>query len=650
MSGSGTRHSLRAESLRGNKKDLFTNPLFTNDPAWRTAFGGPPQPVTPQKPVFTLDRTAKILALILLLTGAGLFVWASDRSFDFTDEGLYLLVYQHPHEFPDSYTSYHRVGAVVFQALGYNIVHLRLLGFFITALATWYFGWSLAGFLTGRGGSLLEKPGDRASLQIALQGSVLAAYSWLPPTPNYNTMAGIGMLLAAGGILAFFSTPDPRKSILKASTGLLAVAAGLLLAFLAKGSSAVGIVVVSVVLLGLCGLVGVREKLVFTGLAALLVLVGGLGVFLLMPDLFKSWEFLLGSIIALTEGSGANQLIERHWQESLDFLSRHVRFYALPIVLAGGIALLGRTGLLSKSPEKKSEAIFWWVVAVLAVEWIVSINRDAFVSGIRGRVNSLIGYSSLLVVLLLLRSGLAGLRQTIAPFGAAGFLVFLAWLAVLPFVTAAGTTHKIFINALLHAAPLTAAIVLLAASLDRSLRKPLVGPFAVLFLVGLGFAQFVSGFFVSPYRTVPKWTQTVPVEVGVPATVLKLDAASAACIDTTQAALRKAGFRPGDDVLALYGLPGLVYAVGGVSPQRPWFFNDHGPEGDVANLNALKKIPAERIRSAFVFRTDDDARSVSQLRECGVDFPEGFQKMADTRVPFKNRHVEIWKPRALDQP
>jgi hypothetical protein len=59
------------------------------------------------KQTHELDRLAKILTLILLIVGACVFIWGSDKSFDFTDEGLYLLVYQNPQEFPDRFPFYH---------------------------------------------------------------------------------------------------------------------------------------------------------------------------------------------------------------------------------------------------------------------------------------------------------------------------------------------------------------------------------------------------------------------------------------------------------------------------------------------------------------------------------------------------------------
>jgi len=595
--------------------------------------------------VVPLDRAAKTIAAILLLAGAGLFVWGSDKGFDFTDEGLYLLVYQHPGEFPDSYTSYHRVGAVVSQAFGHNIVTLRLAGFAAMALATFYFGFRLSVFLKGCGIPLFEQRGGPVFLHLALQGSVLAAYCWLPPTPNYNTMAGVGMLAFTGATLSFFSPRAGFRGLIGAVAALALAAAGFLLVFLAKGSSAVGIAIVSAVLLGFCGLIGIRQKAAFAACATGMVLAVAGFIFLLSPELFRSWEFFLASVAALLQGGGAAGMISRHWGEAVNFAVRHLDVYTVPLLIALAVGLFARLPLFSRDPARKGHLVFWGVAAALVAEVVLIAVRDAFLGGIPGRSKAMQGYTSLFVVLLLLAAGIPGLRRSIAPAHPAGFWLFIVWLAALPFATAAGTTHKININALLHAAPMSAASAILAASLDRRLGKNFALPAVCLLLAALGFAQFFSGSIAAPYRTAAKWEQVVPVEVGVPGTVLKLDAATAACIEGTKSALQGAGFQPGDDILALYGLPGLVYAVGGVSPRKPWFFDDHGPEGDEANLRSLKWIPAEGIKSAFVFQTNADPRVPKQLAECGVDFPSGYEKIGQATVPFKNRHLEIWKPK-----
>ena len=599
-----------------------------------------------------LLKATNLILVFFLLLGTGIFIWASNKSFDFTDEGLYLLVYQHPHEFPDSYTSYHRVGAVFFDLVGGNIIALRLLGFFLTALATFYFSLALTWFLKGRSWSIFEDQGERVLLHLALQGSVLTAYCWLPPTPNYNTMAGIGMLLSCGGILAFFSNSDPRRSIAKATLGILTIGGGLLLAFLAKGSSAVGIVLISVILIGACNLIAFKEKFVFAVVVSISVLGGGLLVFFLIPSLSVSWDFFLGSIVALTEGNGAREIIIRHWHESLEFAMRHVRSFVLPILLAAGVSFFARSRFLVKSSDRKESLVFWSIIGVLIAEVVLLIVKDAFSAGIQGRSRSFIGYTSLFLVLLTLRAGLPGAALTISPYRLTGCVMFLIWLALMPFVTAAGTTHKIFINALLHVAPLAAAILLVAASVDKSLRRVIILPFAGLLVVGLSFSQFITGFVLTPYRTAPKWTQTVPVAVGVPETILNLDTASAECIEKTKAALADAGFKPSNDILALYGLPGLVYAVGGVSPERPWFFDSEGSSEDANNLRALKRIPKKRISKAYILLKDNDSRAFNQLLESGIAFPRLYKQIGLINFKYKNQkksEIAIFKVYEADK-
>jgi hypothetical protein len=123
---------------------------------------------------------------------------------------------------------------------------------------------------------------------------------------------------------------------------------------------------------------------------------------------------------------------------------------------------------------------------------------------------------------------------------------------------------------------------------------------------------------------------------------LKLDPDSAECIEKTKADLNRAGFKPGQDILALYGLPGLVYAVGGVSPQRPWFFDNYGKIGHEENLRALKQIPLERLSQAFIIRTKSNPIAIEHLKSCGISFLESFQQIGELPIPSKNTSAEIW--------
>lgn len=585
------------------------------------------------------------ILVICLCLSTGLFLWSADKGFDFTDEGLYLHVYQHPEEFPDVYTSYHRVGAVVFRALSYSIPAIRITGFLLTLLATVYFAVCLLDFLTYSGGDFFQTRAAKTGFILLILLSLVAGYSWLPATPNYNTMAGIGLLLTLGGILRILIPPKSWRSWLVVGVSLILMGFGLLLAFLAKGSSAIGIALISGILLMLCNLIPWKRKLLFGSVAIAAIFLVGAGVFFFMPELLVSWQFL---ITVLTKGDGARDIVIRHAQESIEFAIRNWKSYHIVYLTGLLVVIFARTKFLSEKPVKKETLIVMGVCIALAVELFFAFQKHAFLAGIKYRSGSMLGYSSLLILLLILKIGLPRLKFSPAPVSLIGMLVFLLWLSLLPFVTAAGTTHIIYINALIHLAPFLAAIGILAAWLDLSLVKPITLPLVSLFVAALTFSQFLSGFIYNPYRTVSKMKQTEEVAVGVPASVLQLDVGSKNLLEDTRAALAKAGFQPGDDILVFHDLPGLVYALGGISPERPWYFSAEGAAEDLNNVNAIKRIAPARLQRAFVVITNDWPHTRTPLAAAGHPFPDTYHKIFQTKfppnTPSKLQTLEIWAP------
>jgi hypothetical protein len=581
----------------------------------------------------------------MMLAGCAIFLWAADKGFDFTDEGLYLLVYQNPGEFRDSWTSYHRVGSLVFPLLGHNIIALRIVGFLSLALATLLFSSSFISFLQNRGSVFFNKVQDRLCFHATLQTSVLAAYCWLPPTANYNTMAGIGVLCASGGILAILGHHRTAIRLTLLIPAIISIGIGLILTLLAKGSSAVAFVALTSALLLLGDLLPLKKRLIL--LSVSIVALVGLAslIFTFFPEWFVTVQFMLGSLKAIFSGQGASGIVSRHLTESMEFAVRNWKSYHIPMLLAVAVGLSYR--FCPSNLDFKKKILSWGVPLCLAVLFCYALDKNAFLAGISHRSGSMLGYTSCLIVLALLRTTIPGATKTIpAPsLSILGVTALLLWLAFLPFATASGTTHRIYINSLLHTAPLIAAILFLAIWTDSSLPKKIVTPLIAVFLGALATSQFLSGFLFNPYRIASKFEQIQPIEIGVPATTLKVDPASALLIKQTRAALASGGFTPGDDILALYGLPGLVYAMGGVSPERPWFFFDHGERGDRENMLALQSIPHERLKNAFILHTNADSRASQQLKQLGIDFPEEFSQLGRAFWVYRNQEITIWRAR-----
>ena len=582
---------------------------------------------------------ANFLVAAVLAAGAGIFVWGANRGFDLSDEGVYLLDFQNPDGFRGGFTGYHRIGALLFSAVGQEIVTLRLVGLALLLLATVFFALQLLGLLKSSGLSPFSGRAGEWGFGLAVTVSILPAFCWPPPTLSYNTLTGILLLMAGGSFLAVLAA----NRWLARSLWLAVFAASLLVLLLVKGSSAFGLLLGCGVLLAFWPMAPFRVRagiaLGFAGLG----LAGGLILFFAVPAFRDAWTFLAYSVTSLLEGKGASGIIGRHAGEALDLVLRTLRSYYFPLLTAAaGVVVL-----------RRMPGIDGWRVRVfglftLAVLAGTAVAKDGFLAGMAARNGSMLAYLAMVLVLVTLAAGLPGRlgwtrREVIA------FTLLALWLGALPFFGAAGTTHRLYVNALLHLPSFFAVIVLLAAVADRRVGSMWLAPSAALLVAALGAGQFVSGFLVQPYRlATPKWEQTVPVPVGEPASMLRLDPATAGFVAEMRQIFKDAGFEPGQDILGLFDVPGVVFACGGVSPGRPWYFGNYGSVGENENLDALTWAGAGKIRSAFIIQTADDPRVATYLSRLGIRFPEEYRLVGETRHPARDQSVRVWAPKILN--
>jgi hypothetical protein len=89
-----------------------------------------------------------------------------------------------------------------------------------------------------------------------------------------------------------------------------------------------------------------------------------------------------------------------------------------------------------------------------------------------------------------------------------------------------------------------------------------------------------------------------------------------------------AGFRPGDDIIAVSYMPGLVFALGGRSPGHPTFlvwtekFLRYSKQ-------ALQFSEVARCKKALLLVSKDATESWLKdlLNSGGLDFPAGYQRV-----------------------
>jgi hypothetical protein len=168
----------------------------------------------------------------------------------------------------------------------------------------------------------------------------------------------------------------------------------------------------------------------------------------------------------------------------------------------------------------------------------------------------------------------------------------------------------------------------------------------VIFTSVVCLSQFGYGYVFSPYR-VPggRLAQTESTEIGDPPTSLRLDPASHDFVEGVRSQMESHGFKKGDDIFAFFNLPGLVFALGGVSPGHSWYF-----AGDayslVVDYGHLRGVAPGRRRRAFVVQNGDLQTFLPYLESCGMAFPGDYVRCGPAlRNPLTGEAVEVWAPK-----
>lgn len=592
-------------------------------------------------------RWANLVLTATLVAAAAVMIWGSDRGFDFSDEGVYFLAYRHPDQFVEPYTYYPRFGAAVFAALGYSISAVRVVTFAGLVLATLVFWWGFLSFLRSTGLNPFRTPLRRTNGLLLTLLSVLPAFCWPPPSLSYNSMAGMALLVAAGCLLRALVPARTPGQVLRSLLALFGFGVGVMFLLMVKGSAAIALAASGVVLVLLLTPVPFVQRLWLLGALALATLLAGAVFFVTVKEFAATLVFLGDAWRGLLLEGAAGGLVERHAREFLELLRRTAVSYNFPLALAAAALVFALVARGRYDLRDRWSRIA--LVAFLAIFAASGFGKNGFLAGISHRNGTMLFYSALAFSLFLLGAASHILRDlprgTVRVSDHAGYTVFVAWLALLPFCGAVGTTHRVYVNTLLHLAPLFALYALLAADMDRRMRAQTATLGVSCLLCVFAFSQFVHGYVKEPYRLPePLAAQRLPTELGEPPTTLKLDARSSAFVRRLREVLHGAGFQPGGDIVALFDMPGVVFAAGGVSPGRIWYFGGYEQEEGV-NIELLRRAGRERLRRAFVLQSDNDARVEPYFASAGIRFPDEYVYLAELTHPEKGWRIQVWAPR-----
>ena len=594
-----------------------------------------------------------IVVAVLTASVVGFLAWISPRGFDITDEGFYLLEAQFPGDVVNAASKGYLTTAILFRMTSRNIVAFRVAGLVLTVASAFVLYVGVDRFWQ----SMVRDMPVTRSQRIAESGLVvlgtLTMYQWFLPTPGYNMVNLWACSGWAGSLLLGLSRLRSGPRTWSTFSAMVVAGFCLTMAFLTKFPSGLA-------LLGLTGFClviwrgkpssGVRTA------AAIAVGVGiGLCFFYVAAATFAPTAELANfrhyfAANASFTGESASKRLLRNFREIYVHIFRpaSTEFWILDALLFVSMTAVGLRSRIAGTQPRGHE---WGIVLSLALAGWLSYQRGYwpyYAPGISdfGRI-----YFSWLVLLMVAVATSAPLHWAhVRRCGwshARAALTAAAILFALPFVGAIGTTNPININVGLCLAGWFALIVFILRGLARLERQPLIVGVGATVLAALLAFQVISGPLRWPHRlNSGVLHQTQPTNLGSPSTRLFLDAPTSLFFHELRLVAARCGLSAGDDVLAFFDMPGIVFALGGRSPGLLWF--THGYPGSRArNEQGLRDAGVRRVSQAYLLETHQSRPWLGTLNDFGIVFPQNYVLCGELKIPYTwlNEHVRLWRPR-----
>ena len=594
-----------------------------------------------------------VLVVMFALSILTIF-WGANRGLGLGDEGLYLLAARYPDEIQQNVSSVYIYTGYLFQFTGFDPVGFRLSGVLIICISAFIFWLGLYRFIYEFYLKNRIVKSFRLYSLLFVELGALCHYQWFYMTPNYNTLIGIAISISSGSLLWGLAQTGnweiKRKNIVLAFTF-----GGMSIGFTIFTKFPVGICFLILYFISISFWEGINRPQKITLLTSILV---GTSIWFFVHFYFiqapQTWWHMFKEGWELYQAYGVHEPQSKFviYFEDLIFYSYSATKSYWPsflILFTIYPYFIFRRGGQKISAEANSAIIF----IVLSLMVLMSINAGVFIEARTTADGSLPVYhifhfSWILILLSIwgfnLWCNLKGIMDHQFLNVNRNTIIVLGLLIGLPFAGAVGTANPlynippVFPTAWFGAILLLLLLISLNGHYNYRLRL-----FTILSIASFTVSQIIQGYIYDPQLMIKTdlFQQTETTEVGYPVKSLKLDSQTHKLVNHLSSLARNNGFRPGDDIIAMHYVPGLVFAMGGRSPGHPTFLSDSINSQKYSEL-ALSFADIERLKNAFVLINVkfDIAKTVLESR--GIHFPDEYLELG--AIDIRGKRYSLWKP------
>lgn len=494
------------------------------------------KPKPGQSKLYLLTRgtlLAYFLISILIL------LFSLNKGLDITDESFYLLSYQFPQEnlfFP---SAFHLLIHALFDWMNPGIVFYRLLRFILTIFCLYVFSASLFQWQHNH----LEQPSsDFKLLFLIIWLSSLVNYALGSQTPGYNDFTLFITLLASALLVRALDSSSSQRL-------LFGIGALLGLEFYIKFSTSI------LLLLFFAGF-WLIMRFSRNSLIDLLILIAGYFsafiVLLIITPSMGEWLSSFSLINEVYSSAGAYNLSQMLSNYLFQF--GNMLYYSLVIYWPIFLALI-----FVKYSQKHSWFPLIWLLSSLYFifqQWVLLPEVGSFV------------YSLWFILFLLIFIEVLFYREIFKSCHKSLFLTAL-FLWLIPLICVVGTAGDFVLQSTKYIPlGLGGFFILYQSVVPRQAKLSIL-------LVLITLSASIQGIYYSvykPYRLAGNLFHQSSPSSFPNLKGIYLDAQTSQYLDNLNHLIQsRSQYQAPQPIVALYNMPGLVYALGGISPGIPWF-------------------------------------------------------------------------------
>lgn len=587
-----------------------------------------------------ISRILLSLGILSTLFVVFLTFWCCSRGFTLTDEGYYALSARYPSDIHFLVSGFFYLSNFIFKLLGYHLLYLRYVTVSINLFLVFILSLSFIRLIKSLGVKFDNFYGSVWLLCLLVISSSYLFF--IPITLNYNSINNFVLYVSCSCLFFILAKNKLKSHVIYYFVILFTDGFILSLGLFTKFTSAGLMLCINILLIWVWPTINLNFRITYIVTLLIGLIVGLLIIFGFVINIHDWYLYFtngLKALIVMNSGHDPHTLVLNFMQFAQMSLNG---FYDAGKFLLPFCIL----NFAVRNKSKNYSDLFIILICLLLLCFTTfshQYDHNRFID-----ISSMV-LSWSVIVLFISKYNLFNNKKLACMYDVLqvkSYLLLGCFLFVLPVIASAGTNNVIYFQVLLSILFwVMLAFFIIASMQNRYFVSGSILSFVMLIFVLLLTYNLTFELVYLPFRiNTNMFEQNNPIK-NIPALQgIKLDDKSEEIILDVNILAEKCGFHTGDSMIALYDLPGLVYAVGGRSHICPWYVGER-----YKGFNKFTKMCLENMnddilsRSYIMLAVNKDfvtPEIVKPYKYCGEVSTVGC-----VNCGFKADKIMIYKPK-----